>query len=287
MKTTNSLNLPQPIVDALRNDDYDSGDADISVTGLIAPVQQTILRQKYADELEIDVCDQIYALLGKSVHTILEKADDGSLVEKRFDISIDGFKLTGQVDRISEDRILSDWKVMSVWEAIYGLSNEKTEQLNCYTYLARKHGFDIESLEIVGIFRDWQMSKAKYDAKYPQKQVQRFPIALWTIEDQEAFIEGKLKIYKRALEGDVVPCSPEDRWQKEEKWAVMKEGRKTAVKLYDNESDAYRHVAIQADKKFFVEHRPGENQRCNSYCIVNKVCPQYQRMRLEDSNARH
>ncbi len=39
-KWTNALNLPAPIVAAITNDPYSSGDADISVTSLIAPARQ-------------------------------------------------------------------------------------------------------------------------------------------------------------------------------------------------------------------------------------------------------
>lgn len=40
MNITNELGLPEPLVDAVRNDGYTKGNADFSVTGLIAPPHQ-------------------------------------------------------------------------------------------------------------------------------------------------------------------------------------------------------------------------------------------------------
>ena len=40
MKITNELGLPEPLVDAVRNDGYTKGNADFSVTGLISPLPE-------------------------------------------------------------------------------------------------------------------------------------------------------------------------------------------------------------------------------------------------------
>ena len=47
MKITNNANIPQPIVDAIKNDSYSKGKADISVTQLIAPAQIVALERKH------------------------------------------------------------------------------------------------------------------------------------------------------------------------------------------------------------------------------------------------
>ena len=91
MKLTNKLNLPQPLVDAVKNDSYTKGEkADVSVTQLIGPMQQIFLKRKHWDELEEDVSDLIWALLGQTMHTILERADISAIKEKRLYLNVDG-----------------------------------------------------------------------------------------------------------------------------------------------------------------------------------------------------
>lgn len=74
MNYTNNHNLPEAIYKAIVNQDYDKGDADLSVTGLISPVQIQRLMSLHGKEVTIDVSEEIMALLGTGVHYILERA---------------------------------------------------------------------------------------------------------------------------------------------------------------------------------------------------------------------
>jgi hypothetical protein len=61
----------------------------------------------------------------------------------------------------------------------------------------------------------------------------------------------------------------------------MKEGRKSAVKLYDNQEDALAAVkelgdSIGLNPGHYVEHRPGNYIRCaGNYCLVAQFCKQW------------
>ena len=72
MKLTNHFNLPDTFFQAVLNDKYSRGDAQYSATDLIRPPRITILSRRYWDEIEEDVSERIWALLGKAVHAILE-----------------------------------------------------------------------------------------------------------------------------------------------------------------------------------------------------------------------
>jgi hypothetical protein len=74
MKLTNDLSLPQPIVDAVAFDPYTQGDADISVTAMVAPVRQTTLLRFHDGELVEDASDRIWSMVGQVGHLILERA---------------------------------------------------------------------------------------------------------------------------------------------------------------------------------------------------------------------
>ena len=76
MKITNVLNLPQPIVDAVQNDPYDSGESDISVTRLISPPRQVALANEHGRKLTEDCADRLFSLMGQAMHHILERGGD-------------------------------------------------------------------------------------------------------------------------------------------------------------------------------------------------------------------
>ena len=64
---------------------------------------------------------------------------------------------------------------------------------------------------------------------------------------------------------------------KPSKWALMKDGRKSAVKLFDSETEAmlYKQTAKDGDA-LFIDHRKGEFTRCEgNFCGVAEFCDQY------------
>ena len=281
MELTNKLNLPEPIENAIVASDKSYKDsytqsADISVTQLLQPPQIVRLNRVHADELVEDVSDRIWALLGQSVHQILENgASDNDLVEERFYATyMNNWVLAGQVDRYDlATGILQDWKLCSVWEHIGGLRPEREEQLNCLAHLLRVNGHDVQHVEIVSLYRDWSMGQAKRGGNYPQQQVEVHRLPLWSEADQEFFINERIRMHRAALGGNVLPCTPEDQWARDQKWAVMQKGKKRALKLHDNLIDANQH-AHRLDN-CTVEERPGERVRCENYCGVRDFCPQY------------
>jgi hypothetical protein len=70
---TNKNGLPQPVVDALNYDTYKSSGT-ISVTQLIDAPQVRILKKKHSREIETDVSEMIWALMGTCIHNVLERA---------------------------------------------------------------------------------------------------------------------------------------------------------------------------------------------------------------------
>jgi len=56
----------------------------------------------------------------------------------------------------------------------------------------------------------------------------------------------------------------------------MKEGRKTAVRVFDSVKEAEKHMdENKLDNKHSIVVRPGGYTRCENYCIVSKFCPQW------------
>ena len=267
MKLTNKIGLPDALVNAVRNDGYSRGQSDISVTQLIDSPFIRHLRQQHADELTEDVSDRIWSLMGQSIHTILERANLTGLVEQRLFVEINGHKLSGQFDHL-ENGVLTDWKMTSVWSVVYG-KTEWGKQLNVLAYLCRLKGLTVNSLQIVAILRDWSKSKAGKEDNYPDTQVVTIPITMWTPERQEEYVLERINAH---FHDGTIPCTDDERWVKPGKFAVMKKGRKSALRLLDSKDEAEKWIVENGEGTEIVE-RPATFNRCELYCNVNQFCP--------------
>lgn len=280
MKITNQLGLPDAIVQAIVNDDYHRGECELSVTQLIAPPRQVELMRQHENEIEEDAADRIWLLMGKIAHGILEKAetDESALTEERLFVDIDGWRVSGAFDHLTVSQHgddtwkLSDYKVTSVWSAKNAASKgEWIQQLNSYAYMLRQHSFVVSELEIVAICRDWRKADAfKHAADgYPQHQVAVIKLPLWPSRVTREFMEERVRLHRAARE--TLPfCTDEERWKRNESWALMKDGRKTAVRVFTSAGDAF--AAAKADPKLRVEKRSGVATRCQDYCSVRTFC---------------
>ena len=272
MKLTNKIGLPEALVNAVRNDGYSRGAADISVTQLIDSPFIRHLRQQHASELTEDVSDRIWSLMGQSIHAILERANLSGLVEQRLFADVAGKKLSGQFDHL-ENGVLTDWKMTSVWAVVYG-KPDWGKQLNVLAYLCRLKGLTVNSLQIVAILRDWSKSKAGKEDNYPDTQVVTIPITLWTPERQEEYVLERINAH---FHDGTPPCTDDERWVKPGKFAVMKKGRKSALRLLDSKEEAEKWVVENGEGTEIVE-RPATFNRCELFCNVNQFCPVWQQV---------
>lgn len=287
MKITNKHGAPLPIVNAILDDEYDKGDSVLSVTQLISPPRIVLLQNVNADNIEVDVMNRVPALLGTAVHKIIEKGAKNlpnHVVEERLFAEILGWKISGavdlQIDNGDGTWTINDYKVTSV----YSVMTEKIEweqQLNCYAYLARlSHNREVTKLTIVAILRDWQRKQSEISQNYPQSQIVMVDIPLWNKDTQENFVKSRVSAHQEAQKlvdsGGTLPyCTDQERWLRNETWAVMKEGRKSAVKLHDNKEEADSH-ASELGSGHSVHHRPGDYVRCaGDYCMVSRWCRQW------------
>lgn len=281
MQYTNDLNLPQPIADAIINDPYSSGDADISITSLISPPQKVALEKLYQDQITRDVSDEIYALMGKSIHNILEQADTSAIKEQRLYIKESGWTISGQFDRLCMiNKSLQDYKMASVYEYINGVKQERYEQLNCYAEMIRQNYPEDqwpEKLEVIYIFRDWSKRKAQFDKNYPKHQVAVIEIEMWDSDATQWFIKEHVAEHQMAREAEGSPraCRDSERWKEPTKYALMKMGRKRAIKLYTNAEEAEEARAKDTGLDLYIETRHGEATRCLHYCNASPFCNQF------------
>jgi len=286
VKYLNRLGLPQPLASAVIRDTYQKT-GDISVTALIMPPRKRILEKRHDEEISVDVSDQLWMLLGSSVHAILERADTSEhLAEERMTVCVGDAMLSGQPDLLDNDGLLSDYKVTSVYSFLLGEKDDWIQQLNCYAWLYRQNGFDVKRLQIVALLRDWMASRAETDPGYPQSGVIVKEIPLWSANEQERYVYERVALHmdSEALKDDELEvCSATERWQKADSWAVKKKGNKRATKVFNNEVEA-QHFA-DGDAQLEVIHRPGQSLRCLRYCSAQPFCDFGRALMVVDASA--
>lgn len=282
MQITNLTRLPEPLVNAV-SQKREPRRGIISVTELISPPQMRALTLKHWTELTEDASDRIWATMGQLMHKLLEEhgRETGEhLIEHTLTSEVEGLTVTGTLDLYRSDGgVLTDYKFVSVWTTIDGVKREWEQQLNLYAELLRRHGHPVNRLEIVAIYRDWSKMRAQ-DSSYPRSQVSVFDVPLWSEADAAKFLEERVRLHKQAEEGSFIECTAEERWERRTKYALMKRGRKSALKLFDTHEEAEAAVS-QSDQ--YVEMRPGASTRCEFYCAVSAFCPQRARATQEST----
>jgi len=283
MKLTNKYNLPQTFMNVAQRPEYTKGKAHVSATELLNSPRIVQLRKKYDNQIEVDVSDMIWSIIGTAIHGVLEKGQDANhIVEQRLHSVFDGWNLSGAIDLqiVHADGIeINDYKNVGVWSVM----NEKIEweqQLNIYAWLVETvKKAPVVKLAIVAIVRDWNRRDAKSRQGYPQSQVVTIPVNLWSMEEREEFIRNRIHAHSEGLfameTSEVLPlCSPAEMWEKPTTYAVKKEGAARAKSVHAEKEEA-EEALKNVGKGYILEVREGDRTRCSSFCPVSEFCDQY------------
>ena len=279
MKVTNRLHLPEAFVKAVSVERHNKAGC-YSATTLNKGTKEIILQERHWNEFTIDAADQVWATFGTAVHSIMEKYEDGNFHEEKFDIAVSDSRVTGVVDSYDMERgIINDWKTASVYKVMKADFSDWYKQGMTYAWLLKQNGLDVHKCRFIALLKDHSKSKAKIDANYPQSPVfvYEFEVTPEELAQTGARITAKVKDIEAAeLMGDnnITPCTPEERWTDGEKWAVMKNGRKTAVRVFDTEIDA-ENCAGELGNSHYVEYRPSVSRKCYEYCLCKDFCNFY------------
>jgi len=269
MEITNNHNLPPAILKAVSYDARPPKINRFSVTDLIGPPQIRQLKIKHWEELQQDASDMLWMLLGKACHYVLEKsAPAESLPEIKNELEFEGNTIVGIQDLYHNEEI-HDYKITSAYSFILGDKPEWAAQLNLLAFILTKQGYPVKALKIYAILRDWTRGKSLQDASYPRIPFQEVEIPLWSTEGQERYLRARLEAHK--AESSI--CSDEERWMKTTTYAVIKDGNKRALRVFDKAEEASIFLTMQKGN-YHIEERKGEYTRCNAYCAVSNFCQQ-------------
>ena len=281
MKITNNQNLPAPLVALLSRNYYSKGASQYSVTELMSPPKIRRLREQYDADMQIDVTKMIASQLGTFMHGKLEaKEVEGYTNEERIFTEIDGVVISGAIDlqqHVEGGVVIIDYKFVKAWSVKQG-KDDWTTQLNIYKWLVESvKRVPVKGLKICAIIKDY----SAYDTSegYPEAEAVMIDIPMWDSVTTEAYVRKRLEMHRNAkvhheFGEELQACTDEERWMTETVFAVKKEGRKSAIRLFKTIEEA---TELAEKEKGYVETRKGEPKRCTGdFCGVSKWCKQYQ-----------
>lgn len=273
---TNNNKIPVNFVKAVERDFHRGGDYSASM--LSHSVRQVHLEKRHKHEVIEDVTERIWSLLGTAMHKVLEMGEsENQLVEHYMSSKFGEVEFTGCSD-LYEGGVISDYKLTTVYSYIYlkDKIEDFTCQLNSYSLLFQDHGYPVNKLQIVMVFRDWNKNQVK--GNYPDSPVKIIDIDLWSYDKSEGYIEGRINLFEKFKNVDSknLPfCTPIERWAKPPTFAVKKgEKAKRADRVFETIEEAQNHAKIKG-QGFIVETRLGDMFKKCPYCSGRQFCNQY------------
>ena len=341
MQWINKFELPQPLAEAIMEDLYYGKREEgllrycreqglnpktvthFSVGELIKPPRMVVLGKRYKGQLIKDVAAEIYRILGTAIHLLMwsaaKRADNPYYTaEERlfyhFTVAGRTVVVSGEPDLVHGTTI-DDYKVTAVWSWLKGVKDEWEKQLNSYAMFRTMAGKLTEKLRIIFILRDWNVNETVQEG-YPPAGAQVAEVRLWSFDEQQVFLRDRIALHlehQDTFDDELPECTPDEMWEKEEAWAVIREGGGRAwrvcvpskatpimqpvadepglppdMQLETLAEAALREAQAIADagnvkpevkkgkkKPFVLEHRPGERTRCLRFCDVKDKCSQF------------
>ncbi|WP_147613044.1 DUF2188 domain-containing protein [Treponema pectinovorum] len=286
MKVTNNLHLPQAFVKAVSVERHNKKGS-VSATTLNKGVKEIILTERYYDDLSVDASDSIWAVFGTAVHSIFEKFEDGNFHEEKIETKVLNTTVTGTVDSYDmKNGIIYDWKTASVYKVMLGDFKDWKQQGLVYAMLLKEQGLDVNKCRFIALLKDHSKSKARTDDSYPQSPVfvYEFDVFEEDIESTKLRVAEKIKLLEESedkTDEEIPVCTKEERWADDDKFAVMKNGRKTAIRVFGDKTDAENLLATLG-AGHFIERRPAQDRKCGDYCICKDFCSYYKNTYKKD-----
>lgn len=295
MKITNVNRLPEQLINLVQSD-YKPTPKRYSCTTILKPTRQIILERKYNDEIEQDISDMCWLVFGIAVHSIIENSQESTTQFKEEKLSmdlgkickeLDGYVLSGRSDLIDlGNKKIYDWKTCSCWKIIFKDYGDWKKETLIYAWLVKQLGFEINSGEIVAFIKDHKKNQVKTNKDYPKFPVQtiKFKFTEKDYQEIEKFIIDKfleIKKYENVLDEELPLCTPEERYNTGDKYAVKKKNNKRASKIHDTLEEAQKHLDnLEKDYPniYEIEIRKSQNIRCEQYCSVCKFCDFYRKI---------
>ena len=274
---------------------YDAEGSDLTVTQLIDSPRVRILRSLHADQIQDDVYENIFRLVGTAIHSIAEQHAGDVTAEQRIHLDANGTDVSGAIDvqYMNEDGTLTigDYKFTSTHSLRF--PDKWEDQLNLYAYLVENSGINhpvVGRLEVYAILRDWNWRSAQRDRDYPQTPGVTVEVKLWSPQEREAFFKKRIRrhLFADSIHSELgtpTKCTKDEMWEKDPTFAVRSRkrddaaekrgGTSKAVRVLHSQEEADVYVEASENEDLYIEERVGERTRCMSFCDVAEFCDQW------------
>lgn len=285
MKITNRYNLPQALVDLVKNSQFGHTEKCYSATTILQPTRYIILNRRHNDEIEIDVSSCINQVLGTATHSLIEKFDKTGFAEIYLKEEIrDGYFLTGKCDLYDEVNFaLVDWKTANVWKIKFADFEDWRKQGLIYAWLLIKKGHYVDKIRFHALLKDWTAREKRLaDMKgefYPESQVYTYELKINSSDlvENEEFIRNKfdeLIEAEKLSDDDLLDCGKNDTWYTGDKFAVYGTNKNKALRVFDTLQEATDYLNNKGGVEIVA--RKGEYRRCQDYCECCNFCKYYE-----------
>jgi len=274
------MKLPEYIENAVNRNEYQPRADRMSVTRLIGPPLIRTLELEPWDKIEEDAESKLWALDGIGFDHTMKQYSRWALTNIKLEVPLKGFTVVAKLDYYNVlAHILADLKRTSIWsvkDALKKVKHDWTNQVNVYDRLLYHvvPQLPVDKLEIHAFARDWRpIEKLRYN-DYPKK-VEIIEEPRWSREEQMDYIDAQLQDH---IKNPRRECSDEEKWKKEDSYAVMKKERKSALRVLDSEKEAYNWMCSNTKQGDYTKNiisivkRPGSCVRCEGYCNVKEFC---------------
>ena len=213
------------------------------------------------------------------------KLDKDLFLERTLSVDYGGMVISGTQDIFhAGKKILEDWKTCTAGSVLYWESEKRDWEIqqNIYAWMLRRHGYQVEKIRILAIYRDWSKAKVyrSNNGSYPSQPWDIFELPIWPDEKVEAYLDSRIHAHKQADAGFPRECTSKERWGKEDEYAVMQTGTThRAIRRFDSREKAEEYIEEYGFRllKPWIEERKGFDMKCKFFCNVAEVCETYQK----------
>lgn len=268
--------LPEAIYKAIVNtiNQYDrvEGENVISVTELI---DSPLIRHfKNAIDIEVNASDDLWKVIGSSLHSLLENSGSNLVKEMRLQAKMGKWTITGKCDVYDPiNHSIEDYKFIGYSSYANYPKKEHIRQLQVLAWLFKRNKLPVRKLKVHYIWRNLtQYDLLKHDK--PSKMISSYEVELWDEKKILDFISEQLQRHEKKN-----GCNIEERWGYI-KWKV-KEGDRT-IRVFDTPKEAKEFVKNKDEWE--IVHEIKDYIRCENYCYYKNICGIYKKKDKEMLN---
>lgn len=247
-----------------------------------ALLESAEVMDKMYNSTKLDLYRKVSLFLKDEAKKITIANNERFILEETVSTLIDGVRLYGTYDvRDLVNKGIEDYKYTKAWAYIHSENKDEWKwQLNTYRWILSREGVNVDEevtyLKIWGMFRDFNRQQLARSG-YPKHEIMPINIPILPLDIVEQFVKERISLHKMSDK----ECTGKDRWADGDKWKIYVPTSKTAIATLFSKEEAEQRIIREKLKNHKAEMKyvPGENKRCEHFCPVASICPQWKKIK--------